>query len=132
MDNKITLAKLKGRGRTLQGRGRTLSAHKKENGSQRGKVHSTARWRKLAKQVKSLQLFCKMCGVAPSTIADHIREVDHSEPSAGDLDINNCWALCDPCHGIKTDQVKRGVFNYEYVLENAAGKELHYDAGLSC
>jgi len=59
-------------------------------------------WRRLAAVILAERLWCEQCG--PPTPA---AEVDHITPIAdggAELDPDNCQALCQGCHRLKTSQ----------------------------
>lgn len=53
-------------------------------------------WRKLREQVLKRDPTCKICGVRPSTVADHI------VPMTDDHRLEALQGCCDPCHRQKT------------------------------
>lgn len=53
-------------------------------------------WRALRKQVLERDPVCKICGVRPSTVADHI------QPMTDDHRLEALQGVCDPCHRQKT------------------------------
>lgn len=53
-------------------------------------------WRQLRAQVLARDPLCKLCGVRPSTVADHIVPMtDDHRPEA-------LQGVCEPCHRQKT------------------------------
>jgi 5-methylcytosine-specific restriction endonuclease McrA len=53
-------------------------------------------WRQLRKQVLERDSTCVLCGVRPSTVADHIK------PMTDDHRLEALQGVCDPCHRQKT------------------------------
>jgi 5-methylcytosine-specific restriction protein A len=53
-------------------------------------------WRKIRKQVLERDPTCRICGVRPSVIADHI------EAMKDDHRLEALQGVCDPCHRRKT------------------------------
>jgi len=59
---------------------------------------STPEWRKLRRQVVIEEPVCRICGVAPTTTADHIVPVD---AGGAVLDRSNLQGACGPCNSGK-------------------------------
>lgn len=53
-------------------------------------------WAKRRKAVLEAQPTCMICGVRPSTVADHI------EPMTDNHELDALQGVCDPCHRQKT------------------------------
>lgn len=90
------------------------------------KLYSTAQWKRTREYVLARDPLCKICGVTPSTIVDHI--VDHK----GDLtlfhSLTNCRGLCKECHDVRTsesEKVRKGTAPQPAVT--ADGKIISYD-----
>ena len=68
--------------------------------SQRHRIHSTTRFRRLARAVKERASYkCEGCGKRGRLQIDHVKPMsDGGEP----FDMNNLQALCRDCHTCKT------------------------------
>ena len=53
-------------------------------------------WRRLREQVLKRDRTCRICGVRPSTVADHI------VPMTDDHRLEALQGVCEPCHRQKT------------------------------
>lgn len=53
-------------------------------------------WAKLRAQVLARDPLCRLCGIRPSTVADHIL------PMTDDHRLEALQGACDPCHRRKT------------------------------
>lgn len=113
--------------RELNSTGRKLQ--KKDNATAGTNIYRTERWKRVSKQVKTLQPTCMECKKNPSTISDHIRELSEGgEP----FDLFNLQGLCRSCHEAKTLQVQQGVYDFEKALEHSAGVTVEGIGGFTC
>jgi 5-methylcytosine-specific restriction protein A len=55
-------------------------------------------WKKRRKEVLARDVTCVLCGVRPSTVADHI------QPMTDDHRLEALQGVCEPCHRQKTAQ----------------------------
>lgn len=65
-------------------------------GTSQRKSRLPSNWRSLRKQVLERDPTCRICGVRPSVIADHIL------PMTDDHRLEALQGACDPCHRQKT------------------------------
>lgn len=65
----------------------------------RSSFYSTPRWRRLRAQVLKEEPLCRVCGVNPSTQADHIIGFGEGGPF---YDRANLRGICGPCHTRRT------------------------------
>lgn len=68
------------------------------NWTQARKRRLPPNWRTLRKQVLERDRTCVLCGVRPSTIADH------KQAMTDDHRLEALQGVCDPCHRQKTAQ----------------------------
>ena len=70
------------------------------------KIYNSARWRRIRERMLRLEPRCRLCGVNPSRIIDHIIAIGLG---GAVWDISNLQPLCDDC-----DRTKRGQESAEY------------------